>query len=357
MHHVPHLSGYIEEMAHNFDDATHEEFGWEMIGWTLGMKVTQKIADNPILARSLADTRLGEAETFARYMQAGCTFPADLPGNLVDRIHAHILWQCEQQYGPAFWEDYFAEVHKILGPLADAVKAGDGDAIRNARYRITIECFDRLPGVDFKKLLVDSGISLNVDVKSLHPTQPGWNRKLQESGAPSATQPATAQAIPEIDVQSLPPLHKAAYLGEGAESLLSASADVNAKSIHQWTPLHLAALGGHQEMCTRLLNLGADPAARDDAGRTPGDLAYARGHNGCAALLQAHELEGSAAARPPASADFEQQVLAIVKDADLLKPGMTRRDVFVAFTRQGGLSTRRQGTYVHRSCPYVKIDG
>jgi len=34
-HHVPHVSGYIEEMAHNFVHATKAQFGWEMIGWSL----------------------------------------------------------------------------------------------------------------------------------------------------------------------------------------------------------------------------------------------------------------------------------------------------------------------------------
>src|SRR6185503_13569979 len=46
---VPHVSGYIEEMAHNFVHATRAQFGWEMVGWTLGAEVSPKVAGNPIL--------------------------------------------------------------------------------------------------------------------------------------------------------------------------------------------------------------------------------------------------------------------------------------------------------------------
>jgi len=63
--------------------------------------------------------------------------------------------------------------------LRDAVQLGDGDAIHNERYRITVECFDRLPGLHFKQILQDSAISRSTDIKSLHPTELGWNRRLQ----------------------------------------------------------------------------------------------------------------------------------------------------------------------------------
>ena len=70
-----------------------------------------------------------------------------------------------------FWRDFFRETKKERARL----RTGD----RDERYRITIECFDRLPGVDFEKMLQASGISLTTDVKSLNPTKPGWNRKLE----------------------------------------------------------------------------------------------------------------------------------------------------------------------------------
>jgi hypothetical protein len=176
-HHVPHVSGYIEEMAHNFVSATKAQFGWEMIGWSLGVKVTQKVADNPIFNRQVKETRNQQAQTYARYKALGYTFPQDIEANLCDRIHAYLLWQCEQAYGARFWQDFFALVRGRRADLDAAVhKAGD-DAIRNERYRITVECFDSLPRLNFKKRLSDSKISALVDAKSLHPTDPGWNRK------------------------------------------------------------------------------------------------------------------------------------------------------------------------------------
>ena len=38
-----------------------------------------------------------------------------------------------------------------------------------------------------------------------------------------------------------------------------------------------------------------------------------------------------------------------------LKPGMNRADVLKFFTEEGGLSWRRQHTYVYRGCPYIKV--
>ncbi|HEY4721379.1 MAG TPA: hypothetical protein VII92_06005, partial [Anaerolineae bacterium] len=89
----------------------------------------------------------------------------------------HLLWQCEQRYGPSFWPDFFSEIRKQRQQLDDAVHLSGGDNIRNQRYRITVECFDRLPNLRFKQMLEQNGISTTVDVKSLHPTEPGWDRR------------------------------------------------------------------------------------------------------------------------------------------------------------------------------------
>jgi hypothetical protein len=176
-HRVPHVSGYIEEMAHNFVSSTHAQFGWEMVGWSLGAKVTTKIANNPAWQRQLQDTRKTQAQTFATYRALDFTFPPDIEPNLCDRVHAHLLWQCEQKYGPNFWKDFFKNVRAARGPLEEAVHEKGDDAIRNARYRITVECFDKLAGLNFKRLLESNQISTTADAKSLHPTEAGWDRK------------------------------------------------------------------------------------------------------------------------------------------------------------------------------------
>lgn len=176
-HHAPHVSGYIEEMAHSFVHATKSQFGWEMIGWSLGAEVSQKVANNPTLAESIRSTREGQKRTFNQYVLNDFVLPRGIPANQCDRIHAWILHQAAQKYGPRFWQDYFREIRARKKELDDAVSLGDADKIRNARYQITVDCFDRLPGVGFKKTLEANRISLTTDVKSLHPEAPAWNRR------------------------------------------------------------------------------------------------------------------------------------------------------------------------------------
>ena len=84
----------------------------------------------------------------------------------------------EQQYGPAFWTDFFKEVRKEKQAFLDARSKGPSGG-RDARYRLTLQCFDRLPGVQFTKLMEENGISATVDLSSLKRKDPGWNRKLR----------------------------------------------------------------------------------------------------------------------------------------------------------------------------------
>jgi hypothetical protein len=39
-----------------------------------------------------------------------------------------------------------------------------------------------------------------------------------------------------------------------------------------------------------------------------------------------------------------------------IQPGMTRKDLLVVFTTEGGLSTGLRRTYVSQECPYFKVD-
>ncbi|MDX9974586.1 MAG: ankyrin repeat domain-containing protein [FCB group bacterium] len=168
---IPHVSGYIEEMGHNFVAATRAQFGWEMVGWNIGTKASAAVASNPILDEAVRQTRAGQAETCQRYRREGYVFPADIPANQVDRIHAYILLECEQTYGPRFWKDFFAEVRREKQAFESAQD-------RDSRYQLTLECFNRLPGLDFKQRLTNDQISLTRDIKSLDPTAPTWNHRL-----------------------------------------------------------------------------------------------------------------------------------------------------------------------------------
>ena len=74
----------------------------------------------------------------------------------------------------------------------------------------------------------------------------------------------------------------------------SRGADVNAvtkKGQGYWrdpkTPLHLAAICGHASVCTTLLALGADPAAKEQYGYTALDWARKKNKPECVAVLEA----------------------------------------------------------------------
>ena len=294
---VPHLCGYIEEMAHNFDGTAGAQFGWEMIGWNLGIKVTRKVAGNPILTRQLKATRAVQRETFQRYQKAGYVFPEDLPGNLSDRIHAHVLWMCERKYGASFWQDFFKEIQKERESLKRAAYLRDADKVRNRKYQITVACFDRLSKIEFRKLLEKYQLSQTTAIKSLRPREPNWDRKFLgpddykrrlETGS---NKPDNRDKPVSIDIEKLPPLHKAAYGGhyQTSSQLINQGYDVNEKGPSGWAPLHMAAIGGHRTLSELLLSKGADVTAPDDEGRTAAILAKICGHNGLAEFLQSKE--------------------------------------------------------------------
>ena len=136
-------------------------------------------------------------------------------------------------------------------------------------------------------MLNDNQISLTTAVKSLHPTEPGWNRRFMPK-SPEIDSSETSKDSTQVDPKALPPLHQAAYGGHsaGARRLIEAGADVNAKGPNGWTPLHMAAMGGHRILSEILLDAGADIRARDEQRRTPAKLADIHGHAGMAKFLR-----------------------------------------------------------------------
>ena len=76
------------------------------------------------------------------------------------------------------------------------------------------------------------------------------------------------------------PLHSAAAAASSdiVRLLLEAGSPVNERQQGGWTALHAAAENGDKEMVKTLLEHGADPLIASDEGKTPSQLAQAKGY-------------------------------------------------------------------------------
>ena len=54
--------------------------------------------------------------------------------------------------------------------------------------------------------------------------------------------------------------------------------------------------------------------------------------------------------------NLTKQISDILLECQTIKPGMTRADLAKVFTTEGGLSTPTWNHFVHRRCPYIKVD-
>jgi cytochrome c2 len=96
------------------------------------------------------------------------------------------------------------------------------------------------------------------------------------------------QDIEEADKRGSTPLHVAAIQGrlEIVEFLISAGAHVNVKnSILGWTPLYMAAFGGHDDVAILLVANQADIDASSTSGNTPLHVAAEKGYVAIVELL------------------------------------------------------------------------
>ena len=109
-------------------------------------------------------------------------------------------------------------------------------------------------------------------------------------------------------------IHEASEAGhkDVVAFLGSRGADVNAVADGQWTALHYAAYYRKASVCTTLLALGADPAAKDSDGKTALDKAREEYYTECVAVLEAwaagerdpEALAKAAADAPPPVDDY-----------------------------------------------------
>jgi hypothetical protein len=54
--------------------------------------------------------------------------------------------------------------------------------------------------------------------------------------------------------------------------------------------------------------------------------------------------------------NLTDQISAILRESGKITPGTTRAELLKVFTTEGGLSTATHRTFVHRRCPYIKVD-
>jgi ankyrin repeat protein len=95
-------------------------------------------------------------------------------------------------------------------------------------------------------------------------------------------------AVEARNIKQFTPLHLAAQGGhlEVCRILMKARAAVDARGYSQCTPLHLAALNGHDSTSMLLVFEGADLTARLSTTHTPADIAQSKGHAALAAHLR-----------------------------------------------------------------------
>ncbi len=56
------------------------------------------------------------------------------------------------------------------------------------------------------------------------------------------------------------------------------------------------------------------------------------------------------------STDYTQWLANVLKEIETIKVGTTREQLLKVFTTEGGISHPTHRTYVHRACPYIKVE-
>ncbi|MHC4404182.1 MAG: hypothetical protein ACYTG0_31395 [Planctomycetota bacterium] len=168
---VPRIDGVVSEMGHAFNGGSGVCFGMEADGVCISQYVVGKVAPDPRVPEQKRKMIEQMPDTVKRYIEGGCVFPDDVPKNLADRIHRYLLVLSEHRYGESFWPDFFKEARKRQDRMQAAKDVDEA-------YRLTIECFDALPGLEFKKLLREFQMSLTTDCYTLVRRDP-WDRRLE----------------------------------------------------------------------------------------------------------------------------------------------------------------------------------
>ena len=185
-----------------------------------------------------------------------------------------------------------AKVRSLLhdDPSLAATKDANGvSAVMHAFYCRRLEIADLLiaakPELDIFEATA-AGNAARMPCQSC--SRRGSSRR--DSFAAAAVASSAAHAMPTIAATfSVPgrrsPFRAAAHGTEIVRLLLENDAPADARQHGGWTALHEAAQIGDTHMVRDLLQHGADPQARSDDGKTPADMATAKGHEEILKLL------------------------------------------------------------------------
>src|SRR5262245_21940668 len=73
-------------------------------------------------------------------------------------------------------------------------------------------------------------------------------------------------------------------------------------------------------------------------------------------LVALVSLAASSRAGDETDKHLTKQVSEILMESKKITPGTTRAELLKIFTTEGGLSTAKHRIFVHRRCPYIKVD-
>lgn len=76
----------------------------------------------------------------------------------------------------------------------------------------------------------------------------------------------------------------------------------------------------------------------------------------CLLLVLPVRLSAESPGHPEYDTDFTKKIGNVLRDVAKVKVGMTRADLLKIFTTEGGISNRKQRTYVYHSCPNIKVN-
>jgi hypothetical protein len=219
------------------------------------------------------------SQQFLKLIQRGAT------AEIADAVAADpslLTWRDAQGVSALLWSIYTGQ------PLVR-----DFLLVELAQAAVALDIFEAAATGDLPSI----GKALSADPSSIHAVSgDGWTalHLAAAFGTPEAVRlllenGARVDAI-STNPQSNQPLHAALALGRNPETvllLLQVGADPNARQTAGYTAIFSAAAANRRDLVEILITHGADPAVKNDFGQTAASFARERGHTELADWLEA----------------------------------------------------------------------